>query len=327
MASPGSWHQNNGNTLEVRGALDISAQSFHLLRIAPLQVIAPYFVGTIPFVLGLLYFWADMSTSAFAWRRCLAASFGVAVLFVWMKSWHTVFAGRLDCFITGSPTGTWTLRRVLRMTAVQTAIQAWSLLVIPAAILLVLPFPAVHAFYHNVMIEGDGTDSDLKSVAGKSWKNAKLWPRQNAILMWLFAPWILGTGMAVVFTTARAAVSFSPGVQPLDTVVWFVAGTALMYYLIFPLSPFGCSVAANIALFLVIFPHLLRVLFGVETWFTLSGWSGIFNTTFLTSVFCLSFLCLDPVMKTAYVLRRFYAASRRTGQDILADLAAADERS
>ena len=62
-----------------RGPFDLLEEATHLLRTAPAATLAVYYLGAVPFVLGLLYFWADMSRSPFApasrrrlrwaWRR------------------------------------------------------------------------------------------------------------------------------------------------------------------------------------------------------------------------------------------------------------------
>ena len=59
-----------------RPALDLIEEAVHLLRTAPAGALAAYYLGALPFVLGLLFFWADMSTSAFARRHVAEAALG-----------------------------------------------------------------------------------------------------------------------------------------------------------------------------------------------------------------------------------------------------------
>ena len=56
-------------------------ESFHRLRTAPLAVLGIYYFGSLPFVLGLLYFWADLSHSADAERYGTGAALGLGLLF------------------------------------------------------------------------------------------------------------------------------------------------------------------------------------------------------------------------------------------------------
>jgi hypothetical protein len=295
-------------------------EAMHLLRTAPFHVIAAYYVGSVPFIIGFLYFWADMSRSAFAAQRCVSTSLGLAVLFIWMKSWHTIFARELKAVITQKPAAPWTLRRLFRLASVQTFVQPSGLLTIPAALFLLIPFGPVYAFYQNVMLLGDGESPDIKTVTDRAWVQAKLWPVQNHLLMWLFSPWVLATGLLAAFGSMWMALSITPELHEIHGMLWFALALLIVFQVILPLAPFGCVVAGNIAIAIVALPNLLKYLFGVETTFTLSGLHAILNTTFLMTVYGLSYLCLDPLMKAAYVLRCFYGESQQTGEDLRAEL-------
>ena len=58
-----------------RPALELIEEAVHLLRRAPGPVLAIYYFGSLPFVLALLYFWADMSRSPLAYQH-LAGGWG-----------------------------------------------------------------------------------------------------------------------------------------------------------------------------------------------------------------------------------------------------------
>ena len=85
------------------------------------------------------------------------------------------------------------------------------------------------------------------------------------------------------------------------------------------MSFFGLFVFLNLALGVMAVPYLFKWVLGVETVFTLSG-IRLLNTTFLTVICGLAYLCIDPILKTVYVLRCFYGRSRQTGEDIRAAL-------
>src|SRR5579862_1992055 len=78
-----------------RGGFDLVEQATHLLRAAPAATLAVYYLGAIPFVLGLLFFWADMSRNPFADQHLADASLAISLLFLWMKFWQVVFARRV----------------------------------------------------------------------------------------------------------------------------------------------------------------------------------------------------------------------------------------
>jgi hypothetical protein len=305
---------------EAAAALDLIADAFNLLRAAPPSVLGAYGVGACPFLLAALYFWSDMSRNAFAHQRCFAASLGLAALFVWMKCWQAVFAAGVRAAAAGVPAAPWSLRRALRVAVVQTVLQPLGLLAIPAAMLLVAPFHVVHAFYQNVTALDDGTRADPRDLARRAMRQALLWPRQNCVILWLLSPWVLGTGLLAAFGAARLAVSLAPELHELHGFLWFFAAQAIIFVVVLPCCPFGCVVAGNVAATLVLLPGLLKSVLGLETVFTLSGWHALFNTTFLATVFALSYLCLDPILKAVHVLRCFHGESRTTGEDLLVEL-------
>ncbi len=75
----------------------------------------------------------------------------------------------------------------------------------------------------------------------------------------------------------------------------------------------------NMGIAVYILPYLLKTLLGIDTLFSLSGFS-ILNTTFLIIVSGLTYLIIDPLLKTVYTLRYFYVFSVRSGDDILTDM-------
>ena len=305
--------------------LDILSETFHVLRLLPLGVPCAYYVGTLPFVLGFLFFWADMSRSAFAVGHCLAAAAGMAALFVWMKCWQAVFAGGVRTALSGLPAVPFTPRRLARLAATQLTVQPYGLLLIPLAILLLVPFYSVYTFFQNVTAMGDGTDPDLRSVARRAWRQALLWPKQNHVLLWLLCPWLLALGLLAAFGGMWLALSLTPELQQIHGILWFLLSLVILSNLILPLCPFACAVAGNLAILLAVLPRFLDSLLGTQSVFTLSGLHGIVNTTFLITVYGLSYLCLDPLMKTVYALRCFLGESQATGDDIRAEWRACRE--
>lgn len=314
-------NQNQTKTTEHgKSALDIAGEALHIVRAAPLHVVMSYYIGSAPLVLGLLYFWAEMSVGAFAASRCLAASLALAVLFIWMKCWQTVYTAGIRAQITGKPAPEWTVLRVARLVRTQAALQPYGLLAIPAALLVTLPFVAVVGFYQNLTVLDTGDATPGRQLAGRAWKQAGLWQKQGLGLIWLMSPWILATGMIVVFASLRLAQYINPASYATDGMVWFILLTIFAFLLTALICPFGAVVAGNIAVALALLPWLLTSFLGADTTFTLSGAGAVFNTTFLVTVFGLSYLCLDPVVKAAYTLRCFLGESQTTGEDLIVEL-------
>lgn len=309
-----------------KGGLELAGEALCLLRSAPLRVAACYYVGALPFALGALYFWADMSRSAFADDRCLGFSFVLALLFVWMKTWQVAFAEGLRAHLAETAPPRWTVRRAFRQAAVQAALQPYGFLAIPLSFLLLIPFPAVHAFYQNLTVLGADDNASLRDTVRRAWRLALLWPRQNSILIWLGSPWLLAIGILAAFGSAQLSVALGSAPDPGVLGVWpLLLVLVVVGYVLIAFSIAGGVVAGNIALLLIAVPELLRALFGIDTRFARLGWSGIFNSTFGLTVFALTCLCLDPLLKAAYLLRCFYGEAQATGEDLLLELQAFQE--
>jgi hypothetical protein len=246
--------------------LILAEQAIHLLRCCGGAALAEYYIGTLPFVLGLLFFWSDMSRNPFARWYCAPAAAGLALLFIWMKLWHVRFGRRIGSELQHEPRPKWTIGQWLAIAARQAGLQATGWLALPLAALIMLPLAWTYAFYQNLTVIDGPQWADTKALMAEAKRQATRSPMQNHVML---------------------------------TVI----------------SLFGLVVLGNLAIFLILVPQLLQKLLGIETVFTLSG-LHLLNTTFLAVVISLTYLCLDPVVKTAYVIRCYLGRSRHTGEDI-----------
>src|SRR5436190_11509592 len=170
-----------------KSGLDLIEEATHLLRTAPTGTLAIYYLGTVPFTLGLLYFWADMSRSAFARQHLAEAALAMALAFLWMKCCQAVFARCIRAQVMGDPLPPWTLRRCARIVVTQAIVQPSGLLVIPLMTIFVLPFPWTFAFYQNATVIADGEPGTMSRLVKNSWKQAALWPTQNLLVLFIVA--------------------------------------------------------------------------------------------------------------------------------------------
>jgi hypothetical protein len=85
------------------------------------------------------------------------------------------------------------------------------------------------------------------------------------------------------------------------------------------LSAFSLVVFINFFILLMLLPHLLKMLFGIESIYGM-GALAMANSTLWLIASVLTFLCVDPLVKTAYVLRCYRGLSLRSGEDLLAEL-------
>jgi hypothetical protein len=295
----------------VKSAVDILEEASCLLSASPL-ILAPYYIGSLPFILGLLYFWTDMSTGAMAWQHCSQAAWGLTLLFIWMKIWQSVYAYRLVAKVRGETPSPWSLRRILRVAAIQTAVQPWNMIILPVAFILLLPFPQTLAFFQNATVLGSGDEKDIRIVLQKSWRQASLWPMQNTLIIWLISPFLLVFASLFAFVLVPISSSFNPSAPVL--VVMLIAALVSI-----PICPLAIITALNIGVALFLLPWLLKTLLDIDTLFSLSS-THLMNNTFLAVVCGLSYLCLDPLMKASYCLRCFYGESLHTGEDLKVEL-------
>lgn len=261
---------NATRTAKGRSALDLIEDAAHLLRTAPAGTLAIYYLGALPFVLAFLYFWSDMSRSAFAQERLEPLAAVLALLFFWLKFCQGAFARRLWAQATGVAARHVSLRERCLDNASQGCWQATGFLVLPVALAIALPFGWCFAFYQSLTALQGMHAPGQDSPARRAWRHAWLWPLQNHALIAIFT----GAGLVVFL---------------------------------------------NIIIVLLTIPFLLRTLFGLETQFTQNLWA-MFNTTFLASAAAIAWLCVDPLIKAAYVLRCFQGEAITSGDDIRAEL-------
>src|SRR5271155_2090940 len=138
-----------------KSAVELYEEAVYLLRRAPASALATYYTGSLPFVLAFQFFWADMSQSAFAYEHCAPAALGLALLFLWMMHWQALFVRRLHAELSGAPPPAWSSKQTRRLGLVQITLQPTKFLVLPVALLMLLPFAGAYAFYQNLMAVRD----------------------------------------------------------------------------------------------------------------------------------------------------------------------------
>ncbi|HEU0009948.1 MAG TPA: DUF4129 domain-containing protein [Verrucomicrobiae bacterium] len=173
-------------SLEEKPAVELIEEAFQLLRRAPAGALAGYYVGSLPFVLGLLYFWSDMARSAFAEDRLLTGSLVMTLLFIWMKAWQSLYAHQLLTRLCGEPAPRWSLKRFLRAALYQAIVQPAGLILLPIALPLIVPFGWAYPFFTNATVFAAGDVPDIKTLVRKSWQQACLWPMQSQTVIFSF---------------------------------------------------------------------------------------------------------------------------------------------
>ena len=187
------------------GALETIETAVHLLRTAPVATLATYCAGALPFILGLLFFWADMSRSPFAAQHAVAAALALAGLFLWLKFWQALFTQKLRTQLSGEAPARLTWRRVGKILFTQVTLQPTALFVLPLALISVFPFPWVYAFYQCWTTQAEADTPNLRGTMVRSWRLALLWPAQNCVI---FA--VIGLFSLFVFLSLTIAGAMLP---------------------------------------------------------------------------------------------------------------------
>lgn len=157
-------------------------ESVHLLRRAPVEAFAIYYAGTVPFVLGLLFFWAHTTWFLPSGVEVAWGALGLTLLFIVMKALQSEFCAHLSALQFGVPAPAWSWRRLGRLALAQLELQPWAFLATLVASLVVLPLGWVYAYAQIATVIGGDEQLHRASVA-----NARLWPWTNHLALSLIA--------------------------------------------------------------------------------------------------------------------------------------------
>ncbi|THB77981.1 MAG: DUF4129 domain-containing protein [Desulfobacteraceae bacterium] len=251
-------------------------EAIGLVRSLPAGLLAWYYLGTGPFCLGLLYFTVDMSKGAFSHEYCFSASLGMAGLFVWMKSFQSLFAVKVYEHLGQIRISQWTPRSVLRMIYIQTIIHASALIILPVAALITIPLVWTFGMVQMILVCDYRHPMRIRTQVRHCFDIGRQYTRTNHLALLI-------------------------------------------------LIPFGLFVFLNVGLLFFQLPYLVKMFTAFETRFTMGGFNPL-NSTFLMIVSCLTYLCLDPVIKAMFILQRFYGDAMSTGLDLMAGLKAVTKK-
>ena len=282
--------------IRLKPALELIEDAVNLLFSAPRSSLAIYFTGTVPFVLALLFFWNEMSQSAYAFLHLPAESLIVALAFFWMKCWQSVFAATLLATARDEPQAPWNAHRIWRLAVSQTFLQSFGFFIPTVWIALIAPLVCMTVF-DQVAVGFVMIPFALAFAVPLTWGYAFY---QNATVLGAVESKKTGE----VFRRAVKQSIYAPG-QNILMIVLF----ALFSFIVF----------LNLCVLIVNVPMLLKSLLGIET-VASRDIRGLLTPTLFVSVGAATYLCVDPILKAVYVLRIFYGAARTNGEDLLVTL-------
>ncbi len=192
---------------QARKPIDLCEAAMHLLQTASPGFYVRYGIGVVPFILALLFFWSDMSRSAFASQHLFSASVAMSAAFLWMKVWQALACYQLRCRLYAATPDRWTWRDLVGLVLRQTTWQPTGFLILPVAMLVTLPFAACYAFYQNLtVLEAPKSHAVEAALSKRAASYGRLWPWQGFKLFGLFM--VLGL---VVFLNILTLFIFLPG--------------------------------------------------------------------------------------------------------------------
>lgn len=168
-------------------ASEICDEAVALLKRAPANVFLFYYLGSFPFWLAFLYFWADMARDPYAATRSITASLAVALLLVWMKTCHALSAAHLYDTLVSRPQEPLRPGRLIRIAVWQAFLHGTAVIVVPAALLVTIPLGFVLAYYQNATVLGG--DRDLPALGrlhARASRQTGVWIKQNHLLLAVF---------------------------------------------------------------------------------------------------------------------------------------------
>lgn len=280
-------------------------------RNLPASLWAIYFIGTVPFVVGFILFWADMAQHAYAFRRVAIEAAGLTLLFIWMKVWQAEFSRRVLRRSSDIDPPRTRISGLIGTAIDQTIVQGASILLLPFTIFLVFPIPYQYAFSQTFAAIDPEEVPELRVRVRRAFRAAFRDQSQNLTVVWLLSPFMLFLYVFVVTVMTPIQQQFTP-----EWSDFYFAFTSVLIAIVFiPLGPVAIAVALNIGTAIVFLPALLRILTGIDTVFTANP-SLLMESTPIVAICALTYLALDPFSKVAYALRLFRLESRKTGADL-----------
>lgn len=294
-----------------RPALELAETALWLVRNAPRSAPAVYYLGSLPFIAGMVAFWAHMAGNPAAHRLLAPGAFALAVLFVWMKVFQARYCRELLAILEARAPEPWGWRAFWRSATVQAPLQAIGVVALPLALAAALPFGWAYAVCQHATVLDGGDYPSVRALYRDALREAKLWPKQNHLLIWLLSPYLPACTVVLLLALMPFFQALLPGMLGVPLTLY--AGLLALLSLV--ASPFCAVVALNLFAAILFGASMLRTFLDVHTVFTVAPGAAV-NTTFFALIIGLTYLAVDPVLKAAYVLRCFHGRSLQNGADL-----------
>lgn len=228
-----------------RSSLQLAEESFHLLRSVDLRYLWVFYLGVIPFAVGLLYFTADMSRSGLADESVVGASLVMTGLYFWMRICQARFCKGL--WDTIAPAAQDPLPRTerIRQGIAACFFQSLQTPLLLVGLFFVIPLGWIIAALQNASVLAftqGGEGKTLRRLFGNSFRHSHFdWAQNHGVLL-IFAvvglfTWINLVATAIVVPTlvkaffgVESVFTISPTAAILNST--FFLGTLILTYLV-----------------------------------------------------------------------------------------------
>lgn len=227
--------------------LDLIESAVHLLREVPLATHLFHQLASAPFVLGLLWYWSDMSRGAYADRRLGPGALLLALLYLVMKTGQSAFCARLRAHLSGGMDQPWTPGRWFRILITQAPLQPWGFLLFPLSVFpfLMVPAPWLLAFFQGLSVAGDAARGSPSQCFRLAFRHALAAPGQNhgiiGLLILVSVGILIDVGVALGAAPALArmlfgvASDFNLSIAAYLNTTFLLAVVALTYLVLDPI--------------------------------------------------------------------------------------------
>ncbi len=169
------------------GAVQILEEAFHLVRVADAGGFWIYYLGAVPWALGLLYFIADMSRSSLADRDAAFAALAMTGLWLWMRYCRAEFSARLWARLHPGHLPVKGASRRFRALAALWFAHAFRIPLLAVGIFFAVPLGWIVATLQNftvLALTQDPGDRPLRSLVGRSIRYSHdQWAQNHGILL------------------------------------------------------------------------------------------------------------------------------------------------
>ncbi len=163
--------------------LEAAESGVALLRAFP-ESLLWYGAGAVPFILGLLYFIADMSRSPWAGARLVPEALFLTLFFFWMKIAQSRFMTLLFARMGAMPAPPVFRFRDVLFYLHAAGIQAAGFFLLPLAVLITIPLPFAVSFMTLSLLPPEGQPVTLRSILSAAFIRSR--PRQGELAVVLF---------------------------------------------------------------------------------------------------------------------------------------------